>query len=92
VDEASLDLVFALSTTEFRQEKQHELIWAGATKAVTEVSRKYSMGEGEEAAFELAGCPCPHPSFSGQQDRAAMPVESDRWRARAGRRPYRGLA
>jgi hypothetical protein len=36
VDEASLDLVFALSTTEFGEEKQHELVWEGASKPVTE--------------------------------------------------------
>jgi len=54
VDEASLDLVFALSTIEFGQEKQHELVWAGATKAVTEVSYERGTVEREKVVFEQA--------------------------------------
>eukprot|EP00045_Choanoeca_perplexa_P015924 m.207377 g.207377 ORF g.207377 m.207377 type:complete len:770 (-) comp17122_c0_seq25:781-3090(-) len=39
VDDAGLDLVFALTTTEFGEEKEHELCHNGASQAVTEVNK-----------------------------------------------------
>lgn len=37
VDEADLDLVFSVTTSEFGEDKQHDLVYQGASKAVTEV-------------------------------------------------------